>query len=231
MKAFAWFVFLAFVGISSTANYFHGDDRTAGLLLATVPVGFAVVVFLLEGLHAKGKATRAVTALLAVVAGGAGIASYLGLYGMAREHGVQQVPALLLPLAFDGVVAVASLTIRAFGAEPEPAAAPNAVVRLGSPSVLPTLPNVQPFGIEWVRPERASAAPNAAFGAEQGVRAEPNSGPDRVILEYGMNPNVWPGPTQMGAELGVSKSTASAWIKKARTNAEPAERHAPNEVA
>jgi hypothetical protein len=148
MRLISWLVFLAFIGLSAFANYAHGQDALAGFLLAIVPVGFAVVVFLYEALHAAGRVTRLTTAAAVVVGGGAGVASYLGLFGMAREHGVQLVPALLLPLAFDGVVAVASMGIRGFAfllvppavapaeeRSPIPASVPHDV-----PPVLPAFP-------------------------------------------------------------------------------------------
>lgn len=142
MKLVSWLVFLTFVGLSAFANYQHGQDRLAGFLLAIVPVGFAVVVFIVEALHAAGRATGWLYLGAGLVGGGAGVASYLGLFGMARDHGVQLVPALLLPLAFDGVVAVASMGIRGFAGalapEHTPERAPLPVI-CSAPLPLPVL--------------------------------------------------------------------------------------------
>lgn len=117
MKVVAWFVFLAFIGVSAVANFLHGEDRLGGALMAVVPVGFAAVIFLLEALVARGKGSLPLYAAAIVVGGGAGIASYVGLATMALDHKVPAFVAYLLPLAYDGVVMVASLAIRGLGAD------------------------------------------------------------------------------------------------------------------
>lgn len=114
MKGVCWLVFLAFIGLSSFANWEHGTTRISAFMLAVVPVGFAASIFILEGIVSAGKATKWSYAGIIFVAAAAGIASYLGLYGMARESDIPLVQSALLPLAFDGVVAVASMGIRAF---------------------------------------------------------------------------------------------------------------------
>jgi Helix-turn-helix domain of resolvase len=114
MKALSWLVFLAFIGLSSYANWLHGLTPHARTMLAVVPVGFAASVFILEGLISAGKAGRWTFGAIGFVALASGVASYLGLFGMARDSGVPLVQALLLPLAFDGVVLVASMGIRGF---------------------------------------------------------------------------------------------------------------------
>lgn len=114
MKAVSWLVFLTFIGLSSFANWEHGTTRISSFMLAVVPVGFAASIFILEGIVSAGKATIWSYAGITFVAAAAGIASYLGLYGMARDSGIPIVQSALLPLAFDGVVAVASMGIRAF---------------------------------------------------------------------------------------------------------------------
>lgn len=114
MQTSCWLVFLIFIGLSSFANWEHGNTRISSFMLAVVPVGFAASIFILEGIVSVGKATAWTYAGIAFVAAAAGVASYLGLYGMARESGIPIVQSSLLPLAFDGVVAVASMGIRAF---------------------------------------------------------------------------------------------------------------------
>lgn len=114
MQTSCWLVFLIFIGLSSFANWEHGNTRISSFMLAVVPVGFAASIFILEGIVSVDKATRWTYAGIAFVAAAAGVASYLGLYGMARESGIPIVQSSLLPLAFDGVVAVASMGIRAF---------------------------------------------------------------------------------------------------------------------
>lgn len=115
MKAIAWIVFLTFIGISATANFLHGDDRLAGGLMAVVPIGFAAVMFLVESMAARQKGSKALYIAAGVVALGAGVASYAGLVTMALDHKVPGLVAYLLPLAYDGVVVVASLAIRGAG--------------------------------------------------------------------------------------------------------------------
>lgn len=122
MKGICWLVFLAFIGLSSFANWEHGTTRISSFMLAVVPVGFAASIFILEGIVAAGKASRWAYAGIIFVASAAGVASYLGLYGMARDSGIPVVQSALLPLAFDGVVAVASMGIRAFSLSHVPAA-------------------------------------------------------------------------------------------------------------
>jgi hypothetical protein len=114
MKSLCWLIFLAFIGLSSFANWEHGTTSISSFMLAVVPVGFAASIFILEGIVAVGKATKWTYLGIIFVAAAAGIASYLGLYGMARDSGIPIVQSALLPLAFDGVVAVASMGIRAF---------------------------------------------------------------------------------------------------------------------
>lgn len=114
MQTSCWLVFLIFIGLSSFANWEHGNTPISSFMLAVVPVGFAASIFILEGIVSVGKATRWTYAGIAFVAAAAGVASYIGLYGMARESGIPIVQSSLLPLAFDGVVAVASMGIRAF---------------------------------------------------------------------------------------------------------------------
>lgn len=126
--AAAWAIFLAWVAISALANYAHGRNAVAGLLLAAAPVGFAAVTFLLEMLVSRGHRLGwpSVLAMVAV-ASGAGVASYIGLAGMAIENGVDTLTARLLPLAFDGVVLAASLAIRALANPPMANARPAPV--------------------------------------------------------------------------------------------------------
>jgi hypothetical protein len=115
MKGIAWTVFLTFIGISATANFLHGDDRLAGGLMAVVPIGFAAVMFLVESMAARQKGSTGLYLAAGVVALGAGVASYAGLVTMALDHKVPGIVAYLLPLAYDGVVVVASLSIRGAG--------------------------------------------------------------------------------------------------------------------
>lgn len=114
MKVISWLVFLAFIALSSYANYLHGESMIAGGMLAVVPVGFAASVFILEGLISAGKASRWTFAGIGAVALASGVASYLGLYGMAIDAGIGRGQSVLMPLAFDGVVLVASMGIRGF---------------------------------------------------------------------------------------------------------------------
>lgn len=118
MKLVCWAVFLVFIGLSSFANWEHGHTFHAKFMLAVVPVGFAATVFILEAISSNGRATRLTYAGVMFVATAAGVASYIGLYGMAIDNQIGRAQALLMPLAFDGVVAVASMGIRAFTAEP-----------------------------------------------------------------------------------------------------------------
>lgn len=133
MKIMAWGVFLVFIAVSAAANFMHGDDKLAGALMAVVPVGFAAVITLLENMVARGKGSWPLYWAAGVVGVGAGVASYVGLATMALDHNVHPVVALLLPLAYDGVVAVASLAIRSLGddhkeqAPPPPVNKPTAV--------------------------------------------------------------------------------------------------------
>lgn len=114
MQTSCWLVFLIFIGLSSFANWEHGNTRISSFMLAVVPVGFAASIFILEGVVSVDKATRWTYVGITFVAAAAGVANYLGLYGMARESGIPIVQSSLLPLAFDGVVAVAAMGIRAF---------------------------------------------------------------------------------------------------------------------
>lgn len=117
MKIMAWGVFLMFIAVSAAANFAHGDDKLAGALMAVVPVGFAAVITLLENMVARGKGSWPLFIAAGVVGLGAGVASYVGLATMALDHEVPKVVAFLLPLAYDGVVAVASLAIRSLGSD------------------------------------------------------------------------------------------------------------------
>lgn len=109
-KFAAWLIFLTFVGISAVANYLHGADALAGFLMAMAPIGFAATMAMLETIVVKVSWTSRLA--MAVVATGSGVASYIGLYSLAREHHVSKPVAILLPLAFDGVVLASSLAIR-----------------------------------------------------------------------------------------------------------------------
>lgn len=109
-KFSAWSIFLTFVGISAVANYLHGADALAGFLMAMAPIGFAATMAILETIVIKVSWTSRLA--MAIVATGSGVASYIGLYSLARDHHVHQVNAALLPLAFDGVVLASSLAIR-----------------------------------------------------------------------------------------------------------------------
>jgi hypothetical protein len=61
-----------------------------------------------RGHHLGWAAGLAIT----MVATGAGVASYVGLFGFAREHGATRGVAALIPIAFDGVVLAMSLAMR-----------------------------------------------------------------------------------------------------------------------
>lgn len=106
-------IFVTWVGISALANYAHGQDPAIGLLMAAAPVGFAAVTFVLEMLVSRGHRLGWVAGLaMVMVAAGAGVASYVGLFGLAREHGATRLVAGLIPIAFDGVVLAMSLAMR-----------------------------------------------------------------------------------------------------------------------
>lgn len=106
-------IFVTWVGISALANYAHGQDPAIGLLMAAAPVGFAAVTFVLEMLVSRGHSLGWVAGLaMVMVAAGAGVASYVGLFGLAREHGATKLVAGLIPIAFDGVVLAMSLAMR-----------------------------------------------------------------------------------------------------------------------
>lgn len=106
-------IFVTWVGISALANYAHGQDWLIGLLMAAAPVGFAAVTFVLEMLVSRGHKLGWVAGLaMVMVAAGAGVASYVGLFGLAREHGAAKPVAVLIPIAFDGVVLAMSLAMR-----------------------------------------------------------------------------------------------------------------------
>lgn len=141
MKAISWLVFLAFIALSSYANWLHGTVPVARFMLAVVPVGFAASVFILEGLISAGKASRSTFAAIGFVAFASGVASYLGLYGMARDSGIGLAQAVLMPLAFDGVVLVASMGIRGFSAVAH-VPAPRPVSRPRVPRVKDNVPAV-----------------------------------------------------------------------------------------
>lgn len=115
-KAAAWTIFLTWVGISAAANYAHGTDAVSGALMAMAPIGFAATTGLLETLWAKGLQLGWPSALaMIMVATAAGVASYVGLSGLAIEHGMSSLVAYLSPVAFDGVVLASSLAVRALG--------------------------------------------------------------------------------------------------------------------
>jgi hypothetical protein len=120
MRAIAWIVFLSFIAVSAAANYLHGEDALAGFLMAVVPIGFAAVIFLVESLVSRRKGGKALYFAAGVVGAGAGVASYVGLATMAIDHNIHPVVSYLLPLAYDGVVAVASLAIRGLAPDHEP---------------------------------------------------------------------------------------------------------------
>jgi hypothetical protein len=134
VKAMAWGVFLAFILVSAAANFAHGDDRLAGALMAVVPIGFAAVITLLENMVARGKGSWPLYVAAGVVGLGAGVASYVGLMTMALDHKVPGPVAVLLPLAYDGVVAVASLAIRSLGSDHTDLVQPDRVSTHQNPS-------------------------------------------------------------------------------------------------
>lgn len=132
MRSISWLVFLAFIGLSSYANYLHGSTPHARIMLAVVPVGFAASVFIFEGLITQGRVSWWTFGAIGFVALASGVASYLGLFGMARDSGVPLVQSLLLPLSFDGVVLVSSMGIRGFSLHvpaPRPRATRTAAAR------------------------------------------------------------------------------------------------------
>lgn len=145
MKVISWLVFLGFIALSSYANFLHGADLIAGGMLAVVPVGFAASVFILEGLISAGKASRWTFGAIGAVALASGVASYLGLYGMAIDAGIGRGQAVLMPLAFDGVVLVASMGIRGFSLVAHVPAVPRAK-RVRVPAVVPVTED-KPSGV------------------------------------------------------------------------------------
>lgn len=144
MKGISWLVFLAFIALSSFANWMHGATFHAQIMLAVVPVGFAAAVFLFEGMSAAGKTQLWQTVGVGFVALCAGVASYLGLFGMARDNGIPIVQAALLPLAYDGVVAVASMAIRAFSVVPASVRPPVRRAPVRVPASVPDITEDKP---------------------------------------------------------------------------------------
>lgn len=112
-------IFVTWVSISAGANYAHGDDAIGGGLMMAAPVGFAATTFLLEMLISRGHKLGWPAGLaMVLVAAVSGVASYVGLFGLALEHGVPRETAALLPLAFDGVVLASSLALRTLSRRP-----------------------------------------------------------------------------------------------------------------
>jgi hypothetical protein len=115
-KVASWLIFTTWVGASAAANYAHGDNVAASLLMASAPVGFAATTGILEMLVSKGvKIGWSAIVAMVMVATVAGVASYIGLVGLATESGITGVAPWLLPIGFDGVVLAASLAIRSLG--------------------------------------------------------------------------------------------------------------------
>lgn len=46
-------------------------------------------------------------------------------------------------------------------------------------------------------------------------RSDPDSRPERIIAEFGTDPNAWPGPVELAERFGVARSTASVDRRKA----------------
>jgi len=186
MKTVCWLVFLAFIGLSSFANWEHGTTRISSFMLAVVPVGFAASVFILEGLISAQKASRSTFAAIGFVALASGVASYLGLFGMARDAGIPLVQAALLPLSFDGVVLVASMGIRGF-----------------SPAHVPT----RPRSVSRTKAAAVPAAANPVTAAVPEVSG-PNDKRDKAfrMLAEGRD------KSDVAQTVGVSVRTLNRWI-------------------
>jgi hypothetical protein len=181
MKIMAWGVFLVFIAVSAAANFAHGDDRLAGALMAVVPVGFAAVITLLENMVARGKGSWPLYAAAGVVGLGAGVASYVGLATMALAHDVHPVVAFLLPLAYDGVVAVASLAIRSLGSDHTDLSDPAQEIAHQPAQWVAQTPDLGVVSY----PEQVERAPLPAAAAEQGAHdesagQEPSTLPEQV---------------------------------------------------
>jgi hypothetical protein len=116
----AWAIYMIFIGLSSAANAMHAQDPIGAFLSAVLPVALALSTFLLERVRSSGGANQARIMGTVLVALGTAVGSFLHLYGLARDHGESRVTAALIPLAFDGVMLVSSMTIMVLSRERAP---------------------------------------------------------------------------------------------------------------
>jgi uncharacterized protein YjeT (DUF2065 family) len=115
VKTVAWVVYLTFIGLSVVGNILHsGNDPISMFLGGILPVALALATFLIEHgpRNVPGNSLR--LAGTAVVAAGCAVVSFLHLYGLTRDHGGTILESVLTPLAFDGIMLVASLTIKGY---------------------------------------------------------------------------------------------------------------------
>jgi len=143
--------------------------------------------------------------LLALVAG---VVSFTSLTHAAVRWGWEPDEAWLFPIIVDLTAVLLTMAsmgvgarLRELGPQPEPIPDPSTGGRPAEPgSVRETAKRKRADRAE--RPP-ADPVPNASALA------------DRIILEFGTDPNAWPGPKDLAERLGVARSTASVHRRKA----------------
>jgi hypothetical protein len=210
---------LVHVQVDDQANGLH--RRVRHLVAAVAVLSFAVSYHhlqLLAAEHGQGVASYAFPIFLDVVA----IACTTYLVHLAEWR------RKLTNGSARGVVAMPNAEQRPAGLRtPRPPArvvtpngsAPNAAPELAAPVRTEPAPEPQPEPVAPVAAEREARTEQEAVPVPEPLepkREDPNSGPERLIAEFGTDPKDWPWPTELGKRFGCSKSTAYEYRAKAR---------------
>ncbi len=139
---------------------------------------------------------------LAVVAG---IVSFASLTHAAEKWGWSPGEAWLFPLIVD--LTAVLLTMASVGAGARIRELSNETNQAPA-EPKPGRP-VEPNSI------RSTAKRKAAEPAPAEPKYNPDSTAERIIAQFGTDPNAWPQATEMGQQMGISKSTASVNRRRA----------------
>lgn len=140
--------------------------------------------------------------LLALVAG---TVSFTSLTRAATGWGWEPGEAWMFPVIVDLTAVILTIASVSVGA------------RIAALNAEPERPNV---GGRPKRSDSVRATADRKRAEPERTPEQPNANVLQVFALFGEDPNAWPGPTAYAERAGVSKSTASAHLKQARTYAE-----------
>jgi hypothetical protein len=201
----------AAIGLTVYGNLAQAQPSVGGWVShGWAPVLYLVLVEILVRKAVGGRWLWPVVVGFIALALVAGIVSFTSLTHAATRWGWAPGEAWLFPIIVDLTAVLLTMASMGAGARLRELAEPNAEPESEQPNRggRPIEPASVRQTAERRRAERAEQPPTEP-------RSDPNSIAERIIAEFGADPNAWPGPAAVAEQFGCARSTASVHRRKA----------------